>query len=137
MQSGVCFLLQPPCCSPREEGLNCKCTRLRRQNMVCLHFTSSPHLLQPPVLINFWLFFQLCNDPSPISILDSRVYVYHYIVRNKAKGRISKWVLKENKAAQIFRKMSISYPLIRKYQGVRITRFSENFACFVFLQHPF
>ena len=32
------------------------------------------------------------------------------IVGNKAKGRISKRVLQENKARQIFRKMNISYP---------------------------
>ena len=35
------------------------------------------------------------------------------ILGNKAKGRISKWVFQENKARQIFRKRSISYPLIR------------------------
>ena len=34
-------------------------------------------------------------------------------VSNKAKGRISKRVLQENKARQIFRKTNISYPLIR------------------------
>ena len=32
---------------------------------------------------------------------------------NKAKGRISKHVFQENKARQIFRKMNISYLLIR------------------------
>ena len=59
------------------------------------------------------------------------------IVGNKAKGRISKWVLQENKARQIFRKTDISCLLIRTstsvYQGVRNVRFSENLACFVFL----
>ena len=63
-----------------------------------------------------------------------------YCVGNEAKGRISKWVLQENKARQIFRKSNISYPLIhtrtRAYQGVRNVRFSENLACFVFLKHP-
>ena len=34
------------------------------------------------------------------------------IVGNKAKGRISKWVLQESKACQIFLKTNISYPLI-------------------------
>ena len=71
---------------------------------------------------------------------------YHY-VGNKAKGRISKQVLQENKASQIFRKTNISYPLmpIRKtdipctlirmsaYQEVRNVCFRENLACFVFL----
>ena len=33
----------------------------------------------------------------------------------KEKGRISKWLLQENKACQIFRKMSISYLLIRTF----------------------
>ena len=58
-------------------------------------------------------------------------------VGNKAKGRISKRVLQENKARQIPRKMNISYPLIRTgacaYQGIRNVRFSGNLACFVFL----
>ena len=58
-------------------------------------------------------------------------------VGNKAKGRISKRVLQENKARQISRKTNISYPLIRTrtcaYQGVRKFRFSGNLACFVFL----
>ena len=49
---------------------------------------------------------------------------------NKAKGRISKWVLQENKAWQILRKTNISYALIRTwtcaYQEVRNVRFSEN-----------
>ena len=36
-----------------------------------------------------------------------------YIVDNKAKGRISKRVFQENKARQVFRKMNISYSLIR------------------------
>ena len=35
------------------------------------------------------------------------------IVGNKTKRRISKRVLQENKARQIFQKMNISYPLIR------------------------
>ena len=43
-------------------------------------------------------------------------------------------------AIQIFWKRNISYPLIRTqacaYQGVRNVRFSENLACFVFLQQP-
>ena len=42
-------------------------------------------------------------------------YPYHprhnsHFVGNKAKGRISKRMLQENKARQIFRKRSISYP---------------------------
>ena len=64
-----------------------------------------------------------------------------YFVSNKVKGRISKRVFQENKARQIFRKTSISYPLTRTrmcaYQEVKIVRFSENLACFVFLKHSF
>ena len=64
-----------------------------------------------------------------------------YFVGNKAKGRISKRVLQEHKARQIFRKTNISKSLIRTrtraYQGVRNVRFSENLVCFVFLKHPF
>ena len=55
-------------------------------------------------------------------------------------------MFQENKARQIFRKTNISYPLIRTrtcaYEGERNVRFSENLACFVFLNthfeiHPF
>ena len=64
---------------------------------------------------------------------------YSHYLSNKAKGRISKGMFQENKARQIFRKMNISYPLIRTrtYQGVRSVRFSENLAWFVFLKHLF
>ena len=69
------------------------------------------------------------------------IFLTYYFVVNKAKGRISKWVFRENKARQIFWKTNISYPLIpiRKcaYQAVRNVRFSENLACLVFLKHPF
>ena len=45
------------------------------------------------------------------------------------KGRISKRVLKENKAGQIFRKAIVSYPLIRTrtcaYQGNKIFVFRK------------
>ena len=60
-------------------------------------------------------------------------------IGNKAKVRISKRVLQENKARQIFRKTTIFYPLIRTRacQGVRTVRFSENLACFVFLNTHF
>ena len=40
------------------------------------------------------------------------------IVGNKAKGRISKQVLQENKARQIFGRTNISYCLIRTKFGV-------------------
>ena len=63
------------------------------------------------------------------------------LVGNKAKAWISKRVLQENKARQVFRKTDISYPLIRSctcaYQGVRNVRFSENLTCFAFLKQPF
>ena len=60
-----------------------------------------------------------------------------HIIGYKAKERISKRVLQENKARQIFRKTNVSYLLIRTracvYQGIRNVRFSENLSCFVFL----
>ena len=59
------------------------------------------------------------------------------MVGSKVKRRISKQVLQENKARQMFRKTNSSYPLKRtrtyEYQGVRHVLFSENLACFVFL----
>ena len=63
------------------------------------------------------------------------------IVCNKAKERISKRMLQENKACQIFRETDISYSLLHTRtcakQGVRIFFFSEDLACFLFLKHPF
>ena len=50
------------------------------------------------------------------------------IVGNKAKGRISKQVLPENKARQTFQKVKIFNPLIRRW-----LRNVENFVGFVFL----
>ena len=77
-------------------------------------------------------------------MLISLLFFYLQIAINKAKGRISKRVFRENKARQIFRKTNISYPLIRTdtfvYQGVRNVHFSENsenLACFFFLKNPF
>ena len=63
------------------------------------------------------------------------------IVGNKTKGRILKRLFQENKARQIFRKINISYPLIRTctctYQGVRNDHFAENLTHILFLKHPF
>ena len=42
ISSAVCSLLQLLCCSPREEGINCECAFLRRENMMCLHIPSHP-----------------------------------------------------------------------------------------------
>ena len=59
---------------------------------------------------------------------------FRQFVGGKAKGRISKRVLQENKGHQIFRKTNISYLLIRTrmcaYQGVRNVCFSEWRALF-------
>ena len=58
-------------------------------------------------------------------------------VGNNAKGRISKRVLQENNARQIFRKTNILHPLICThtcvYQEVRNVRFSENLTNFISL----
>ena len=48
------------------------------------------------------------------SCCSSKVNWSWYIVGNKAKRRISKQVLQENEARQIFRKTNISYPLLRQ-----------------------
>ena len=62
-----------------------------------------------------------------------------HFVGNKAKGRISKRVFQENKGSQIFRKMNISYPLIRTrtsaYQGVK-NSFFRKFGVICFLLTP-
>ena len=69
------------------------------------------------------------------SELQNCTYQYrrNHISGNKAKGRISKWVFQKNKARQIFRKTNNFYPLIRSKNH----RFSENLACFVFLNTRF
>ena len=58
-------------------------------------------------------------------------------VGNKTKGRISKLVLQENKARQIFRKTIISYPLTRTracaYQELRKFFFPRKFSVLCFL----
>ena len=45
-------------------------------------------------------------------LLNRRKKAIPQFIGNKTQGRISKWVFQENKARQIFQKMSISYPLI-------------------------
>ena len=61
---------------------------------------------------------------------------YKYREKKKKKRRISKRCLQE-KTCQIFRKTSISYPLIRTctcvFHGVRNVSFSEDMTCFVSL----
>ena len=77
------------------------------------------------------------QELQTVLLLQSHSNQTWFLVGNKAKGWLSKRVLQENKARQIFRKTNISYPLIRTrtcaYQGVRNVSFLENLACFVFL----
>ena len=65
------------------------------------------------------------------ALLSVKVYKEKNIVGNKAKGRISKSMLQENKARQIFRKTSTSYTLIR----TRKCSFFGKLFSFVFLKH--
>ena len=51
-------------------------------------------------------------------------------VGNEAKERISKRVVQENKARQVFRRANISYPL-------DMHTCISNLVCSVFLKHPF
>ena len=46
-------------------------------------------------------------------MFDYALLMGQHIVGNKAKGRISKLVLQENKARQIFRETNFCYPLLR------------------------
>ena len=65
---------------------------------------------------------------------------FYQFFGNKAKWWISKRVFQENKARQNFRKMNISYPLIRtctyEYQGVRNVDFFWKFGVLCFLETP-
>ena len=68
------------------------------------------------------------------------IFLLHFIVGNKAKGPISKWVLQENKAQQIFRKMKTFHPLIRTctcvYQRGKKFLFFGKFGMLCFLETP-
>ena len=65
------------------------------------------------------------------------------LVGNTAKGRISKWAFRENKARQTFRKTKISYPLICTrtcayvcVSGGKKCSFFEKFDVLCFLEIP-
>ena len=62
-------------------------------------------------------------------------------VDNKAKGRISKRVFKENKARPNFPKNEHFLPhdtnMLVRVSGGKRCFFSENLACFIFLARPF
>ena len=57
------------------------------------------------------------------------------LIKNKAKGRISKRVFQESKARQNFRETNISYPLIRTCTGKKCLFFG-NFGVLCFLETP-
>ena len=68
-------------------------------------------------------------------------YRKQQVVGNMTNGKISKRVLQENKARQVFRKTNISYPLIQTrgcvcVKGVRSIRFFRNFGKLCFLGTP-
>ena len=86
--------------------------------------------------------FRFAKQQAPIN-MQRRLDVTYSIIQaiefeisfgNKAKGRISKRVLQENKAHQIFRKKNIYYPLIRTTDDVsninNITYQSRNMSNF-------
>ena len=62
------------------------------------------------------------------------VYLEHLVVGNKANGDISKRVMQENKARQVFRKTNISYPVIR--MGVENVCFFGKFGVLCFFVSP-
>ena len=80
--------------------------------------------------------FKNCWTETETSSQETGVFTV-LIVSNTAKGRISKLVLQENKARQIFQKNNYFLPPERTrtcaHQGVRNVFFLENLACFVFL----
>ena len=82
--------------------------------------------------------FKNCWAKTP-SFQETGVFIF-LIVSNKAKGRISKLVLQENKARQIFQKRNISYPLMGTrtcaHQEVRNVCFLGKFSLLCFLVTP-
>ena len=83
----------------------------------------SPTSLKASTFTSILVFYQKWWTPIFEEHLSLATYVLRklhgesgqsiYIVGNKAKGQISKRVLQENNARQIFRKTNIFYPLIR------------------------
>ena len=55
------------------------------------------------------------------------------LLGNKAKGRISKRFLQENKARQIFQKTNISYSLIRTRPNHSLKLLFSNFIVLILL----
>ena len=84
---------------------------------------------------------QIWNHNSMLTSNFDFKYLTHLlrlqIVGNKAKVRISKRVLQQNKARQIFRKTNLFLPADTHMHvcvsGSIKCSFSENLACFVFL----
>ena len=78
---------------------------------------------------------KLMGNATKDFIITQNQHLMAEFIGNDAKRGISKRVLQENKARQIFGKTNISYPLIRRYADheVRNVRLSRNLACFVFL----
>ena len=79
--------------------------------MLTVPFHRQPALYRLPLIST--------KNPEPPFLWFSEKLKSTYNVGNKEKGRISKRVFQENKARQIFRKMNISYPLIRKTLHLR------------------
>ena len=87
------------------------------------------------------MIFFLASSKIPLSS-EGKLYthIFHYFIRNKAKGRISKRVFQESKACQNFRKTNISYPRdTHTYvciSGGKKCLFSGNFGVLCFLETP-
>ena len=78
-----------------------------------------PSPFAPLQLINFITMFIVFIRSFDLSL----TFFDFQFFGNRAKGRISKQVLQENKARQIFRKTNISYPLISRTLFSCNTRF--------------
>ena len=100
----------------------------KHSTVLALYLKYFHFALQPCFFMQF--FFNL--EREGLYLQSFRKYI---TVGNKAKGRISKLVLQENKARQVFRKTNISYPRLR-IRGKKCSFFFRKFGVLCFLGTP-
>ena len=127
-------------------NLECGCNLLGAVNASC-HEQTGQCYCRPGVVgrtcsecavNNFLLFFEWTRILLEI-FYSAPNYSLHFL-GSKAKGRVSKRLLQENMASQIFRKTNISYPMIRTrlcaYQEGKKWSFFGKFGVLFFLVTP-
>ena len=98
------------------------------------------HVKVTKTMFNHFTCSKSIRNTRTICEIFSKLIISYYFVGSKAKGRISKQMLQENKARQVFWNTNIFYTLILKctyaYQGVRNVFFCWKFDVLCFLVTP-